>query len=961
MGKFKVPGDARQYTPIEDLIQLEDYVNFSELNGGVGAALLSNGKQFQYKFGFKVSQGIPPTLSDEQFSEWVECLCDSVKAMSQDETLIIIKRVKPDNSKRLHYFSQLAGNAPSRLFEEMVLSAASPSSYFVNLDPHKKQLIARQRYKRREIRIYVTATPSINSSRTRTKSDALIKKAVELAGKVLARFDVETDHDQRSLESVFSDAEDIYANWLNVLAGMRLDLEPMTCAEMVADQWEEFNDGPVPPLPQSVEWDGRQLKSHFHDDTHVSSWLFSDQRTVPKAHRDFVWRTRANGEQHLTGVVTFRNKPAQWKTAKAQLKYLYKKCDALEDYAVVLSINKASEHLVKRNVELMQRQAKDCQQAGEKRNLPTNFSRRLEEQAAEAENAIYEGDVPINMSLCFLVSKGSQKALESACNTLARSFPLPASLEVERDYTATTWLQCFPQLSYTSPLHAPYRRTRGYKASCIPSFMPITSVSSPDEQGLEFITEDEGLPFYLDIAGRHRHMMFEAITRSGKSVLFAQILLLAMCSDIPMVVIDYPKEDGDSTFGPITKLAGEHGGYLNIAKESNNFLQPPDLRGFDEDECQLRMIEIKDFIIDILMIIMFGPKSGVGGREERNVKSIFGNLLSMFYGLPDIKERFDQALDAPIGSPAWRNTPTLKDFSALCTPQTVKHVLDQETLSEEIRLVVNEISLRFNAFMQTTVGRAMSSPTTIPTDAKLLVFAFKGISSNDDAAILMASASAAAMRRTLSFPTSILFMDEAAILSKFPALMYQVAKIAANGAKSGVRLMMALQTPSSIANSEYGDEIIANMSTHVIGRVAVADAKNYCKILSIPAKDIAKNASKAFLPNLPEVYSRWMIVDEGQHTFVRSYAPPLLLAAVANNPDEEAAKSAYLSFYGDPVEALKEFAKELIASAQERRPLRCPEVPSDIEIPVFPNRGDDYAERQSDEYQERYYAEAQAS
>ncbi|MEO0869151.1 MAG: hypothetical protein AAFY17_12040, partial [Cyanobacteria bacterium J06642_11] len=52
---------------------------------------------------------------------------------------------------------------------------------------------------------------------------------------------------------------------------------------------------------------------------------------------------------------------------------------------------------------------------------------------------------------------------------------------------------------------------------------------------------------------------------------------------------------------------------------------------------------------------------------------------------------------------------------------------------------------------------------------------------------------------------------------------------------------------------------------------------------------------------------------------------PLMLAAVANNTDEEQAKAAFLDAYVDPVNALKEFAKELILSNQEGRALRLPE------------------------------------
>ena len=968
MGKINVPGAKKDRNPIEDLIQLEDYVNFTELNGGVGAALLSDNRKFQFKYGFELTEAVHPTLPNETMQVVAEKIVDAIKAMPEDESITVVQRVVPDNSQRLKYYGRLADNAPTPLFSEFVKSAASPFQYYVNLDPHKRRTIARQRFKRKKIYIYVTATPNTSGGDgIRSKSDMVVKKAVQLTEKLLSFTGVAVETNEDTLESLFLDAQTIYENWVNTLDQMGLRLKPMTMNDMVKAQWEEFNDTPLRELPQYIEWDGRQLRYHQYDDIHTSSWLFSDQYSIPKATRNYVWRRRTNGEPAFTGVVTLKDKPAQWKTRKDQLEYLYRKCSGLEDYSIVLSFRKASEHVVKRNVEILQRQAMDCERSAEKKGLPSTFSSRINREAAAAQEAIHDGDIPINMSLAVTITKPSVKLLETACKSFSKRFPLPATFEIEREYTAITWMQCFPQLSFKSPLFAPYRRVRGYKASCMPAFMPVMAANSPEFQGLEFITKDEMIPYYLDVLREHRHIMISAITRSGKSVLFAQILMLAMCSDVPMVVIDYPKEDGESTFGPITKLAGEHGAYLNIATESNNFICPPDfsaLAGY-EDEIARRMSEIKGFIIDIFMIIMFGANNtNIDSREQRSTKALFGNLLTEFYNNPEIKERFANAQGAPIGSPEWRNVPTLRDFTNTCTPDKIKALLNLDRLDEELRLSINEINLRFRAFMETTVGRSMSSPTTIPTDAKLLVFAFKGISSNDDAAILMASASAAAMRRTLSSFASIFFMDEAAILSKFPALMAQVAKISANGAKSGIRLMIALQTPSSIAYSEFGDEIIGNISTHLIGRVAPADAKNYVKILDVPEHIIAKNTSKDFVPNIYDGYSNWLSIDKGEATFVRSYAPPLLLAAVANNRDEEAAKAAFLRAYDDPIEALRHFAIELIASAQERRMIRYPKT----EEPLYDDdtdeffrerlpRDDSYAERQENAYQERYFSE----
>jgi hypothetical protein len=56
------------------------------------------------------------------------------------------------------------------------------------------------------------------------------------------------------------------------------------------------------------------------------------------------------------------------------------------------------------------------------------------------------------------------------------------------------------------------------------------------------------------------------------------------------------------------------------------------------------------------------------------------------------------------------------------------------------------------------VGQSISKPSSFRTDAKLLVFALRSLSSEADAAILALSAYAAALRRALSSKASILLL-----------------------------------------------------------------------------------------------------------------------------------------------------------------------------------------------------------
>ncbi|NJM99829.1 MAG: hypothetical protein HC800_24250 [Phormidesmis sp. RL_2_1] len=62
-------GKKRQ--AIENFIQLEDYVEFLAINGKPGAALLSNGNDYQFRFCFE-THGVHPTMSDQQMETTAE-------------------------------------------------------------------------------------------------------------------------------------------------------------------------------------------------------------------------------------------------------------------------------------------------------------------------------------------------------------------------------------------------------------------------------------------------------------------------------------------------------------------------------------------------------------------------------------------------------------------------------------------------------------------------------------------------------------------------------------------------------------------------------------------------------------------------------------------------------------------------------------------------------------------------
>ncbi|MEO0738907.1 MAG: hypothetical protein AAFZ35_19105, partial [Cyanobacteria bacterium J06649_12] len=94
----------------------------------------------------------------------------------------------------------------------------------------------------------------------------------------------------------------------------------------------------------------------------------------------------------------------------------------------------------------------------------------------------------------------------------------------------------------------------------------------------------------------------------------------------------------------------------------------------------------------------------------------------------------------------------------------------------------------------------------------------------------------------------------------------------------------------------------------------------------------ARNASESFFPKRDELYSQWLLEDTGIFTVCRYYAPHLQLAAVANNPDEQAARDAYMAqaeAHGQsPLAGLVAFSHALVTAIQQGRAIELPKSPS---------------------------------
>ena len=203
----------------------------------------------------------------------------------------------------------------------------------------------------------------------------------------------------------------------------------------------------------------------------------------------------------------------------------------------------------------------------------------------------------------------------------------------------------------------------------------------------------------------------------------------ALGREFPVVMLDFPKEEGSSTFSNYAHSMEERGAYFDISKQCNNLFEIPDLCKLPPETQTERIKDYKDFLLSALLTMIVGNSND--RLLNQTIRSLLVRFLNFYFTDKDILWRYYQAIDAGFTSPEWQNIPTLKDFLAICIPEN----LGLKSAQGDIKRALQQIQLSLKLRLESRVGKAIASPSSFRTDAQLLVFALQNLSNDDDAAV----------------------------------------------------------------------------------------------------------------------------------------------------------------------------------------------------------------------------------
>ncbi len=732
---------------------------------------------------------------------------------------------------------------------------------------------------------------------------------------------------QQQLKDIAEKAfKDGWQRWFNLLTNsMGLQVRPMTEVELWETLWLRFNTSKPEPIPQLLILDEKGLREEINSEVHPTTLLIAQNQ--PFADREWV-----KNNNRYVGALTFLSKPGGWSNKLSQLRYLWDIIarDEIVDTEIFCQLTPANQAIVKNDAQRVMKQSNVIAiTANQKKSIDVAAQIRVKRMVA-AQEQMYQGDTATKASVVILVHRNTVESLQSSTSYLEAFFKAPAKVIREREYAWKLWLDTLP-IIWNQQLTRPFDRRQTYFTSEVTGVTPLVCTRTNDTEGLELIAEDGGTPIFLDLFTQHRNLGIFGTTRSGKSVLVAGILTQALSRGWPVVALDFPKEDGSSTFSDYTYFMGQRGAYFDISKQCNNLFEIPDLRRLPPETQTERIEDYKNFLLSALLTMIVGKSSDQ--LLNQTIRSLLVRFLNFYFTDRDILWRYYQAIDAGFTSPEWQNIPTLKDFLAICTPEN----LGLKSAQGDIKRALQQIQLSLKSWLESRVGKAIASPSSFRTDAQLLVFALRNLSNDDDAAVMSLAAYSAAKRRTLEYPDSILFLDEGPILFQYQDVARMIGRQCANGAKSGVRVIITGQDPNTIAESVAGAQILQNLSVRLIGRIEPFATKFFQKYFDYPKEIIAGNSTEAFFPKKEGIYSRWLLDTKGFYTICRYYPSLVGLAVVANNPPEQEARSWFLARYPDKYEAISLFAHYLVRWIREgKRPFLISKQEEDDKQPQLP-------------------------
>jgi len=863
-------------------------------------------------------EGIHPELYDSEVKALAEDLSESLKDIPYGESITFMLGCRSSTRKRSQQLDDLS---------------AQNNLPLINLLIASEKIRIRETTKkgfRQEWSQYAFLTWTQKKQALRKNND-LLSKFMNTVGSFLnskSRQFVGTNNEHWRniyIKLACEIYENSYSPWkINLRSKAKLSFQPLTADRIWEDLlWHKFNRQKAPPIPHLIkvtrvggklDYQIKVANTQHPKDT--ISVLLEGEKGRPTCPQHHCRRDVVAVNKELVAAMTLERTPKGWEDPREQLVWSWSKISDLtvRDTEIFLEISngnkeKAHDDLVKISKQSTTSNVQAIDN-GEGLNVAATMK---QSEALEAQKRLHQGAEPLFGAMVVLVYRQNLEELQRACDRLANSFS-PAKLIREEKICWKMWCETLPfnSLKLLKSTHLFTERRPILDSISIRGLLPISKPKNLHKDGFELINAEGGYPLHVDLFKNNERAIVTGKSGSGKSVLSFAIVKHALAQGIKVVGMDMSNA-GESTFEIVTNLLGEKGSYINIVKRSFNILQPPNLSEFDEEKQEDRLRIWKNSVRKVIVSLAMGQIQDQELLER--VDAIVLRLLNKFFNDDTIVDRYNLAFDRGWQSDAWQNMPVLEDLLFFCSREKLG-IDDCKDIDER---AINQINNQIEAkLIDPNIGRAISRPSDIPPEPDMKFFALSGLTNENNSFVMALVAQMACLNTALESLKSCLVMDECSVLLAKHGFSEIVGERFATGRKEGQSVLIIGQDIEAIVNCSSSSKIMTNTDYWLIGKTTSNSAESYVRELKIPAHIIYKNASESFQANKQYMYSNWLLCRDNRY-WSCMYFPGLIdLAALANSPDEKAARQRILSKHPNTelgiLEGLAEFSYELSKS-----------------------------------------------
>jgi hypothetical protein len=912
-----------QYIPFENELDLCCMVRIQREKRSLGAFLLNKGdianeNQFQVIFAFQI-QGIHDQLYPEEITSISTGISEAFKFVLPGEKCTFFLGRYSDDSTRQKYLNQLTENCSLKL----------PTILIRNEQARIQELTSKGARSTWQQIVFCTWTADEFGE---NKTDPLSKLIYH--GVKAGRFFLDnvtgriSQRQEQLLNRVLMKAySEGFLQWemlFNTKAG--LEIKPLNDTELWSWLWNRFNKYSAPTIPQLLvltegKDTGGQLTEIQNSLKHATTILITGEKGRSSCPEHRQCTNRIYIKDKVCGVLTMAETVPAWVNAREQISWMWKVLSDLHvrDTEVWVEISPANRYLTEDN---LHRQAKQTKVARERAFLKGSGrdvgAEIKQEESFDAQKKLYKGAVPLNCAVVFLIYRENAESLDLACDLLCNSFGT-AKVVREKNIASQIWLETLP-ITWRRILHSSSilsERRLVLESETVSGVLPLTLPKELDTQGVELLTNRGGKPVYIDLFSQTQHALITGKTGSGKSVLLWRFMLDALSQGIPVVGMDIPAADGESSFKTAIALLSDAGAYFDLSRASNNLMEPPDLRRFDSEERASRMKSWRSFIRNALGIVVMGRLDAP--HLAQRVDAILLRSLDVFLSDPDIIERYNLAFSKGWKSSEWQDIPTLKDFIRFCSIARL-NIQKPEAIDHQ---AINQITSQIAALLVSPLGNAIALPSSFSPEPMVKFYALTGLSNDQDSYTIAVAAKAACLRVALSYPKSLFIGDELSVLFRKDGFSGMVGELCATARKDGLSIVLSSQDPDTICQSQAAAMIMQNISYRITGCITSNAVTSFQNYLSYPVEIIAQNASESFFPRRSDLYSCWLIEKGGRFWQTRFYPGEMSLAAVATNQEERSTRRAILSQYPNTtkgqLQGLADFTRVYVTAIKENK------------------------------------------